>query len=60
MGPDGNLIKDDLDGIKFWSADKMEISHTIKGTDFDFPPIGYVLDVFPSDTDKQGFIDKIN
>jgi hypothetical protein len=45
---DSNLRKDVIDGIEYASTQDLGIGHTIVGENGAFPPVGYVLDVFPN------------
>ena len=45
---DSNLRKDVIDGIEYASTQDLGIGHTIVGENEAFPPVGYVLDVFPN------------
>lgn len=53
MDVDTNLRKDTIDGVEFWDQDKTGISHTIVGENAEFPPVGYVLDVYPDESTPE-------
>lgn len=55
MDVDTNLRKDTIDGVEFWDQDKTGISHTIVGENAEFPPVGYVLDVYPDESTPEQF-----
>lgn len=55
MDVDTNLVKKDIDGIKFMDAAGLGISHTIKGENAYFPPVGYALDVLPDEHTPESF-----
>ena len=55
MNNDAYLRKDTIDGIEFKNIGELEISHTITGENADFPPLGYVLDVYPDETTPEEF-----
>ena len=45
---ENNLRKDEISGTKFTESQDLGIQHTIVGENGAFPPVGYVLDVFPN------------
>lgn len=54
------MVTDPIDGVNFKTCDEIGTFTSISGEQADFPCAGYLIDIFPSNTDPDGFREQIN
>ena len=52
---DETVYTQEINGVKYNTCEENDISYTIHGENTDFPCMGHSLDIYPSDTDVEGF-----